>query len=77
MAKHELATSVVVRHGQQDNHDDNDTGRSPVNTDFVEQIEIVGPEDVDRHAYEHDCPETEDCLPCIGGPAISPETDCR
>ena len=51
MAKYELAASVIVRHGQQNNHDNDDTGRSPVNADFVKKVQIVGSEDVDHHAY--------------------------
>lgn len=49
MAEHKFTTSVVVRHGQKDHHNDDHRRSSPVNTDFVDQVEVLGAKYVDEH----------------------------
>ena len=77
MAEDELSASVIVRHAEQDDHDDDDTGTGPVDADLVDDIQVFGAEDVDAHAYQHDGPERKDRLPCVRSPVIAPQTDGR
>lgn len=57
MSKDKLAASIVVRHAQKHNHDDDDACASPVNANLVDQVEVFCAEDIDTHTYEHDSPE--------------------
>lgn len=77
MREDKLAAPVCLCHAQQDNHDDDDTGRGPVDADLINKVKILGAEDVDAHANQHDGPEAKHGLVCIGRPSFSPKTDGR
>ena len=76
MGKHKLSAPVVISHAEQDDHDYDDTGTSPVDADFVDQVQVFGTEDVNGHAHQHNSPEGKDSLPCVRRPIIAPETNC-
>lgn len=77
MCKDELGVPPSrVGHDKQCDHDDNDTRSSPVDADLVDQVEMLGHEDVDQGGHQHDSPEAEDRLPRIGLKVLIEDCDC-
>ncbi len=51
MRKDKLCVPFRVGHAKQSNQDNDHATGSPVDTDFVDQIELFGAKDIDQHAH--------------------------
>lgn len=73
MPKNKRRIPPIIRHRQKDDQDDDDTSRRPKDTHFVDQVQILGEEDVDDRTDEHHRPEHQNGLPRIGDIVLIPQ----
>lgn len=73
MPKDKRRIPPIIRHRQKDDQDDDRTRRRPKDTHFVDQVQVLGEEDVDDRTDKHNRPERQDGLPRIGDIVLIPQ----
>lgn len=74
MGEHKLAAPpAALRHGQQDDQDNDHRGASPPDAQSVDLVQPPATKDIDEVGDQHDGPEHEDGLPGVGHEIIVPQ----